>query len=141
MLPRISFWLFVGLHLWKVVQTFLYAEDLERAKYSDADGERPWTGFVKLAFAATLYGSGFVYAHFRYLWLALTALAVVTGLSTLKLAAELRRLGFTSGILIPEYEIAARGARRRMVAAVEVVIVIVWTYAWRDAVAPLWPPM
>jgi len=27
------------------------------------------------------------------------------------------------------------------VAAVEVAIVIVWTYAWRDAVAPLWPPM
>ncbi|HEX6048252.1 MAG TPA: hypothetical protein VFZ21_03255 [Gemmatimonadaceae bacterium] len=141
MLPRISFWLFVGLHLWKVVQTFLHAEDLERAKSSETDGERSWPAFVKLGFAAILYGSGFVYAHFRYLWLALTALTVVTGLSTLKLAAELRRLGFTSGILVPEHEIASRGARRRVVAALELAIVIVWAYAWRDAVAPLWPPM
>ena len=138
-IPRVVFWVFVGLHLWKVVQTFLYAEDLERAKRGNIDAVRPWRGFAKVLFAATLYLGGVYYARLPYLWLLLALAAVVSGVFALTIATALRRAGVPGAMLIPEEEIPARGARRRLGAVVQIVLVITSVYAWREVVTPLWP--
>lgn len=137
--PRVVFWLFVGLHLWKVVQTFLYAEDLERAKRGNIDVVRPWRGFAKVLFTAALYLAGFYYARLPYLWLLLAIAAVVSGFFGLTIATAMRRAGVSGATLVPEYEIPARSARRRLAAAVQIVLVVLWVYAWREVVTPLWP--